>query len=184
MVGKLITPSDRYEMLKVFNLNKKDCAEIGVLEGHFSDAIMKQNPQSLLLVDPWIEQSANIYPGDHNNVNQAQCDARFAHVMNKYKTEARVRVMRDFSFSASQKTPDRSLDFVYIDAVHTMESVLIDMTSWWPKVRAGGILAGHDFTGKYTGVKMAVDSFCKVTNNNIYLLTMEPWASWAIRKGE
>jgi hypothetical protein len=59
---------------------------------------------------------------------------------------------------------DSSLDFVYIDARHDRASVLEDLAAWYPKVRAGGIIAGHDyvdgtFPSGVFGVKSAVDEF-------------------------
>ena len=42
--------------------------------------------------------------------------------------------------------PDGSLDFVYIDAgAHTFEEMTRDWLAWWPKVRSGGFLGGHDY---------------------------------------
>jgi hypothetical protein len=40
--------------------------------------------------------------------------------------------------------PDGSLSFCFIDAAHDYESVKRDLEAWGPKVRADGILAGHD----------------------------------------
>lgn len=37
------------------------------------------------------------------------------------------------------------LDFVYIDAGHEYSDVANDISVWLPKVRSGGILAGHDY---------------------------------------
>jgi hypothetical protein len=38
-----------------------------------------------------------------------------------------------------------SLDFVYIDGNHRFEQVVADLAAWAPKVRPGGIVAGHDY---------------------------------------
>ena len=38
-----------------------------------------------------------------------------------------------------------SLDFCFIDADHAYESVSKDIDAWRPKVKRGGILAGHDY---------------------------------------
>jgi len=40
---------------------------------------------------------------------------------------------------------DSTLDAVFIDADHSEEAVSRDIAAWWPKVKPGGILAGHDF---------------------------------------
>lgn len=49
-----------------------------------------------------------------------------------------------------------SVDFVYLDADHRYESVKADIAAWLPRVRIGGILAGHDY-GLFQGVNQAVD---------------------------
>ena len=60
---------------------------------------------------------------------------------------------------------DASLDFCFIDASHEYEDVKADIAAWLPKVKPGGILAGHDFYGVdhpgygkgWVGVFQAVD---------------------------
>lgn len=39
---------------------------------------------------------------------------------------------------------DGYVDFVFIDANHSYESVCKDIAAWMPKMRKGGIMAGHD----------------------------------------
>ena len=34
---------------------------------------------------------------------------------------------------------------MFIDARHSYDAVLEDLNAWWPKIRPGGILAGHDY---------------------------------------
>lgn len=50
---------------------------------------------------------------------------------------------------------DGVVDLVFIDADHSYEAVVADIEAWWPKVRDGGLLAGHDY-GK-AGVRRAVE---------------------------
>ena len=52
---------------------------------------------------------------------------------------------------------DGSLDAVFIDADHTYEAVKRDVANWMPKVRKGGILAGHDYVHTWPGVIQAVN---------------------------
>jgi predicted O-methyltransferase YrrM len=51
---------------------------------------------------------------------------------------------------------DASFDAVFIDAGHDYENVAADIDAWRPKVRSGGILAGHDFSLRFPGVIRAV----------------------------
>jgi len=39
---------------------------------------------------------------------------------------------------------DQSVDFCFIDACHRYEAVKADLAAWWPKIKPGGVLAGHD----------------------------------------
>lgn len=52
---------------------------------------------------------------------------------------------------------DGSLDLVYLDADHSYAAVKADIAAWFPKVKPGGIFAGHDFSDSYPGVRQAVE---------------------------
>lgn len=49
------------------------------------------------------------------------------------------------SEQASHYFKDGSLSFVFVDADHSYEAVKHDIQLWLPKVKKGGVLAGHDF---------------------------------------
>eukprot|EP00758_Cryptobia_borreli_P017336 Tbor_TRINITY_DN6182_c4_g1::TRINITY_DN6182_c4_g1_i11::g.22020::m.22020 len=36
-------------------------------------------------------------------------------------------------------------DYIYVDARHDYKGVLDDISQWWPKLKKGGIMAGHDY---------------------------------------
>lgn len=65
------------------------------------------------------------------------------------------------SLDAVSRFGDHSLDFVFIDGSHEYEDVKEDIKAWLPKVKPGGILAGHDYyiegTDWFPGVKQAVN---------------------------
>lgn len=60
------------------------------------------------------------------------------------------------SLDAATLFDDQSVDFVFIDASHEYEDVLADIKAWYPKVKQGGLLAGHDYDDNWPGVKRAV----------------------------
>ncbi len=60
-------------------------------------------------------------------------------------TYPQLRILRMTSKEAAEIFPDAYLDMVYIDAIHTFEHVYADIGYWLPKVRKGGIIAGHDY---------------------------------------
>lgn len=63
------------------------------------------------------------------------------------------------SHEAALAFAPESLDFVFLDGCHLYEEVRRDLESWYPKLRAGGVLAGHDYTPAWPGVVRAVEEF-------------------------
>jgi len=59
------------------------------------------------------------------------------------------------SLKASFLYKDSSLDFIFIDAEHKYEFVIQDIKHWLPKVKSGGIIAGHDYG--WEGVTKAIN---------------------------
>lgn len=54
------------------------------------------------------------------------------------------RLIRSESVAAAEQFADKSLDAVFIDGNHSEVSVWSDLCAWIPKVKAGGVIAGHD----------------------------------------
>lgn len=81
------------------------------------------------------------------------------------------------SVAAAEGFADGSLDLVMIDATHTRSAVRSDLAVWWPKVKAGGTLAGHDW--HYEAVKAAVlEKFGEQAVEAVGT------RCWRVRKGE
>jgi len=131
--------------IKIFKVNRPimaDClkelgyttgAEIGVARGDHSELLLKTIPGlTLYCVDPW-EQDSKWPNSWHDEALVRLAPFSGCSIKKKYSTDA----ARDFS--------DGSLDFVYIDADHYFMSIAEDICAWFPKVREGGILFGHDF---------------------------------------
>lgn len=51
----------------------------------------------------------------------------------------------DTSENVAKTIPDWSVDAVYIDSDHHYEFTRDEISRWLPKVRKGGIIAGHDY---------------------------------------
>lgn len=116
-------------------------AEIGVWTGHFSKELCQNIPGlHLRCVDPW-----EAYPEYQERKNdQARLEAAFAEARERL-APFNCTLMRMTSVEAASMVPDRSIDFVYIDGNHGRAHVLADLEAWSPKVRRGGVVAGHDF---------------------------------------
>jgi predicted O-methyltransferase YrrM len=64
------------------------------------------------------------------------------------------------------------LDFVFIDADHSYEGCKADIEAWFPKVKPGGLLSGHDYDNPdfpEFGVKRAVDEFAARHGHSVEL---------------
>lgn len=77
------------------------------------------------------------------------------------------------SRDAARTYEDNSLDFVFIDAAHDYESVREDIYSWYPKIKPGGILAGHDKT--WPGVVKAVNEFIMTAGVTLHIMDGDVW---------
>jgi len=172
-------------MLKALNLKGKACVEVGVECGTYSEAILTEDPRSLLLVDPWKHQDGSVYPlSDTSNVDDEEFERRLQVVKAKFDKDPRVTICRSFSVQAAKLYEPKSLDFVYIDAVHTTKAVTEDIHAWWPLVKSGGWLCGHDYS--HPDVAAAVKEFIKQNCLTLDFATMEngPATSWGLRKPE
>lgn len=80
------------------------------------------------------------------------CYQNLAPVMNV------IKMLPVPSLTAAALFEDNSIDFVYIDGAHEEEPLTADITAWFPKVKAGGIIAGDDYgIGDHPDVKTVVD---------------------------
>jgi hypothetical protein len=74
-----------------------------------------------------------------------------------FEDKAGVRFYKKYSEEAVHRFYDGSLDLVYLDAEHTYDGLYGDINLWWPKIKKGGILAGHDiFAPEHVGVTNAL----------------------------
>jgi len=127
------------------SLNAKIGVEVGVQEGRFSKIILeKWNGDKLYLVDHWrpADDVAPDFRGDHN----IQLNNFAQTFMNTYFYFNKCCIIKETSVDAAKLFQDESLDFVYIDAAHDYQNVMLDLKTWFPKVKkGGGVFAGHDY---------------------------------------
>ncbi|WP_118840567.1 class I SAM-dependent methyltransferase [Salinibacter ruber] len=143
-------------------------AEIGVAKGEFSSQILhKTNPESLHLIDIWdSERYHHLYGAVRSRFDEEIEDGT-------------VEISQRFSTEAADHFPDDYFDWVYIDTDHAYETTRDELQAYAPKIKAGGIIAGHDYTlGNWKkayryGVIEAVHEFCVRHNWKLAYLTAE-----------
>jgi len=137
-------------------------AEIGVWEGAFAEKLCAPNPGfHLTCVDPWSTQP-DYKEGKNDHARMAAAFQTAKSRLDAYN----CRLMKMTSAEAAPQIEDGSLDIVYIDGNHTLPHVTKDIQLWLPKVRSGGVIAGHDYTSKkghksFIQVAPAVDQYTR-----------------------
>jgi len=173
-------------MLNQMGLKGKG-VEVGVCQGVFSRTILEAwKGYRLFLVDPWTHQGILMDKSDVSNLeHQENMEATKEHLK---KFRDRFEILRIKSPEASLAFEDESLDFVYLDARHDYRSVMADLKAWYPKVKIGGILAGHDYKNScvrknLVEVKRAVDTFfCTKPERAVDVTTDDNLPSWYVQK--
>lgn len=145
-------------------------AEVGVAEGRFSELILEvARPGVLHLIDPWDLDVPAYSPARYELLRERLAAERDA---------GRVVLHRGYSVESLAGFEDGSLDWAYLDAAHDYASVKADLEALAPKVRPGGLIAGHDYvrwasaTDRY-GVVEAVNGFVNETGSRLIALTNE-----------
>lgn len=144
--------------------------ELGVASGDYSESILR-NPAvtRLYSVDRW---------GDHHNWAEYQRACNRLSVFGP-----RSVIVRDTFEGAACGFADASLDFVYIDGyAHTGQESGKTLADWWPKLKPGGVFAGHDYCSQYPATMSAVDAFCAKHDLYLHIISGDALASWATIK--
>lgn len=133
--------------------------ELGVAEGLFSRDILNEwKPKTHYMVDLWEQQHDTTGDGAFP---QGWHDANLKNVNSIIKSFPAAVVIKSSTVEAAKKVKHASCDLVYIDACHAYECVRADIRAWWPKLKAKGVMAFHDYGNPDYGVTEAVKEWAK-----------------------
>ena len=158
-----------YEWFKDFIIQEKpkSIAEIGVFKAKLTLKILKSEASKFIAnywaIDPW-----KLYPEFSDAYEkkwwpQERWDKLHDNLCRFYPWFPSLRVMRMTSLEAAIifKKADYKFDLVFIDDDHAYEAVKDGIEAWYPLVKEGGLLCGHDYNYKVSlhreGVIRAVD---------------------------
>lgn len=148
--------------------------EIGVDEAPTSWFFLK-NREDLKLygIDPY-QAYQDWYP--EGFISQRQQDEKYDAMRERTKPFGdRWKHYRLTSDDAVRLFDDDSMDFIFIDGLHEYDQVLLDCRNYWPKIKKGGVFAGHDYT-VIPGVNRAVNEFAaEVGATPIHLPEQDAW---------
>lgn len=189
-------------------------AEVGVKAGWFAQEVIRlcEGLELYVGVDLWRKQK---HYDDGANVEDDMHEVFYEMAVNNtrravalHRPYAKVTLHREPSIVGAELYADNFFDMIYLDARHDFASVAEDILAWWPKLRCGGILSGHDYfnpaenfgsAGGFSldkdgnaqpgdrGVRAAVEAFSShvkrqvvVTYNDLW--EGKPYQTWALRK--
>lgn len=165
-------------------------AELGVFIGQVSFKLVQSRPNLMLwMVDKWpsIDETSDEYKATkdfHSHMSKETQDKYMRQAQKAIRGfEDRAIILRKWTHEAVDNFEDESLDLVFIDADHSYAGVKRDIKDWWPKVKKGGWLCGHDYannSGPWEfGVTQAVDEWVR---ENGHALELDANYTWFVRK--
>lgn len=158
-------------------------AEVGIWEAATSEILLQRYPDLfLIMVDQYLHyhESRRFARRDQAAMDEALLTA--SRRTQPYR-ERSLLIVGD-SLNAARIVPATSLDWAFLDASHLYDNVWNDCIAWWPKIKPGGLLIGHDYNSKndrrgWWGVKNAVDEWA--ASHSLEVMTRVGHV-WAVKK--
>lgn len=169
-----------------------DGVEVGTQCGLYAQTILGGTYlEKIFLVDCW--DRARTPPENDSGISveeNREVEAKVRLRFEPHIAAGRVSIEKGFSVDVASRFPDKSVDFIYLDADHSEESVYRDLVAWYPKLRSGGLLSGHDYINNTPwaptyirfGVIEAVSRFRVELPDHEFFLTEEVIPSWLLLK--
>lgn len=121
--------------------------ELGVQKGLFAlnNLGIWTSCTKYILVDIWAHVQESVYkdPANVGDAEQAKILESCKYSLQKY--DNKVVYLQNTTVNAAVFVEDLSVDFIYVDARHDYCGCKEDIEFWWPKLRMGGLMAGHDY---------------------------------------
>jgi hypothetical protein len=120
--------------------------KIGVHRGDFGVELLKRWPslEKYYGVDPWTSQENYLSALNMNNKTHEKHYLKAIENLEPFGNK--IELIRGFSTDVIDRFPDNSLDLIFVDGRHDYCGCLEDLEAYWPKLKNGGIMAGH---GRY-----------------------------------
>ena len=123
--------------------------ELGVAKGNFAVDLMRANRNAWYI-------GIDRYAGDrgHDGKQYREARGRIGHLGGNLYRGTFAEELPIFK--------DEECDLVYVDGyAHTGQDNGQTLEQWWPKVKPGGIFAGHDYHPRWQATIEAVNAFTR-----------------------
>ena len=132
-------------------------------------------PRRIICIDP--------HAGCSGPADEVRAAFAVSAAMARERIGCEVELLQTTSDLAAPELLDGSAELIYVDGWHSEDVVSVDLVTYWPKVRRGGLLAGHDycdFHPDHKGVVRAVNHW----DHEAEVVLLAPSRVFAIRKPE
>lgn len=190
MLGRALPILERLQAIE-----RPSMVEVGVFTGFMSAYLLEQHPGLVLHgVDNWLgrESHSEAYrtTGDvHANATPQSARSWRDQALQRLRPmidSGRMMVHQCHSLEAAGRFEPESVDLCYLDADHSYQGVVDDISAWWPAVLSGGWIGGDDMNHTDPrfrfGVDQAVAEFVNGTGLQLELHDGYMNQSWFVRK--
>jgi len=151
-------------------ISKKDYmetfVEVGVWKGHsvcYLGDKLRYKDVNLYAIDLF-DETYQYEDNPHKQKLKPHLHNIFKENVKNSNLTNKIKDIKSCSWEAANKFEGQSVDFLFLDADHSYESVLKDIVAWMPKMKIppnhstypGSIISGHDYYNA-DGVRQAVD---------------------------
>lgn len=171
MISHSKSPATRAHLVDLLP-PRSNVIELGVAAGKFAAEMLARNSTMLYAgIDRW---------SDHHD----DAEMRRAQILLGTDNPGPATLIRSTFRDALQLFEDDFADMIYIDGyAHTGQERGETLRDWWPKLKPGGIFAGHDYDAReYPQTVAAVDDFVRENRLEMHLTGEEKLPSWYLRK--
>lgn len=149
-------------------------AEIGVWKGKslsyfVVESINRQKTGKIFAIDHWNGSEEHITKNNqaYEKLLETENGLYNDFLSNIEPIKNYISIIRKSSIEASKNFADNTFDAIFIDGSHDYDNVKADINAWYPKLKKGTIISGHDYDGNWPGVVNAVNEFA--TKNNLII---------------
>ncbi len=182
---ELLAKDPRADKLQFDPKEKRLIVEIGIYEGAstvwWSDNFLEHPESKLITMDPFTGSEEHIAsPGEYPTLNRIEQIARCN--VAKSKQPGRVDIRKGCSWDLypflKEELKD-GIDILYVDGSHTQNSVMRDVSLFYPHVKSGGAIIFDDYG--WETVKVAVDA-CANTFMELDFGVYCGWQLWTVKR--
>jgi len=126
--------------------------EVGVWKGHgviyLAKSLKNRGVDRAKIIAVDLFDDIKIYQGTLYRKDAENLMKMFDKNIKEAGVEKTVKKIKGVSWEMAKNIKNKSVDLVFIDAGHSYDEVKKDIKAYFPKIKKGGIMSGHDALNK------------------------------------